>query len=171
MVLPILILIVVAILELGLAFKDFLTVSYLSREGARIAALAGDDSEADCAVLRGLGELATTSDLERIDSVQIFKADEGTGNQGLTNTAYYVPGKDPTICNIPSDPSTDGWSFASPIQWDPSSRQVTVGSNSLDIVGVRITLTHDWITGLAPFSGTAQVDETTITRLEPKVFE
>ena len=48
---PILILVIISILELGMAFKDYLTVSYLSREAARIGALAGDDPYADCALL------------------------------------------------------------------------------------------------------------------------
>ena len=170
-VFPVLILVVVGILELGLVFKDYLTVSYLSREGARIGALAGDDLEADCAILRGIGELATLSDLERIGDIQIFKADPGTGAQGLTNVGHYVPGRDPTICTVPADPSVDGWTIDTPISWDPSTRQATVGSQPLDIIGVRVLLTHQWITGLPPFNGDAQVDESTITRLEPKVFE
>jgi hypothetical protein len=58
-IMPVLILVVIVIMEYGLAFKDYLTVSYLSREGARIGAPAGDDLEADCAVLTGLGKLVT----------------------------------------------------------------------------------------------------------------
>jgi Flp pilus assembly protein TadG len=169
LVFPILILIVMGTLEIGLAFKDYLTVSYISREGARIGALAGSDPEADCAVLRGIGELTTDGDLNRITQVQIFKADEGTGAQGLTNTATYNPGKDPTICNVPST-ALDGWTI-NPINWAPTSRQTIVGSNSLDIIGVRVILSRDWVTGFPPFRGSFQIDESTLTRMEPKAFE
>jgi len=169
LVFPILILIVMGTLEIGLAFKDYLTVSYISREGARLGALAGDDPEADCAILEGIGNLATSKDLDRIDEIQIFKADEGSGAQGLTNVATYNPGKDPTICNVPST-VLDGWTI-SPVAWTPTSRQTTVGTDTLDIIGVRVILTRSWVTGFPPFRGTSVIDESTLTRLEPQAFE
>jgi len=169
LVFPILILIVMGTLEIGLAFKDYLAVSYISREGARLGALAGDDPEADCAILEGIGNLATDKDLERIDEIQIFKADEGSGNQGLTNVATYNPGKDPTICNVPAT-ALDGWTI-NPIAWAPTSRQTTVGTDTLDIIGVRVILTRSWVTGFPPFRGTSTIDESTLTRLEPQAFE
>src|SRR5690554_309734 len=94
---PIMVLIVIAILELGMAFKDYLTVSYLSREGARIGAMAGDDPDADCAILRGIEQLATAGTLGRIDSVEIFQASETTGQPvaGHVNTAIYLGGDPP----------------------------------------------------------------------------
>jgi Flp pilus assembly protein TadG len=170
LVFPILILIVMGTLEIGLAFKDYLTVSYLSREGARLGALAGDDPDADCTILTGIGGLATQGDLERINEIQIFKADAGTGAQGLTNTATYTPGKDPEICNVPSTP-LDGWTI-NPVNWSPTSREVTVGSaDELDIIGVRVIMTRNWVTGFPPFRGSSQVDEITLTRLEPQAFQ
>lgn len=167
---PLLILVIVAILELGLAFKDYLTVSYLSREGARIGALAGNDMDADCAILRGLGALVTAGDLARIDRIEIYKADNSSGAQGATNIAVYQTGQDPTLCNVPALPS-DGWSVNSSA-YPPLSRQTAVSpTDDLDIIGVRIILTRSWVTNFPPFSGTMQVDEATITRMEPEVFE
>jgi Flp pilus assembly protein TadG len=168
LVFPILILIVMGTLEIGLAFKDYLTVSYISREGARLGALAGNDTEADCAILRGIGELANPNDLDRINQIQIFKADEGTGNQGVTNIATYNGG-DATQCHYPTQ-AGDGWTFGA-VGWPATSRQAKVGALPLDIIGVRVTLDRSWVTGFPPFRGNFQVDESTITRLEPKVFE
>jgi Flp pilus assembly protein TadG len=169
LVFPILILIVMGTLEIGLAFKDYLTVSYVSREGARLGGLAGDDPDADCSILVGIGNIVTSADLARIDEIQIYKADDGTGAQGLTNTATYNVGKDPTVCNVPST-AADGWTI-NPINWSPTSRQTTVGSDALDIIGVRVILTRSWVTNFPPFRGTFEVNETTLTRLEPKAFE
>lgn len=175
-VLPILLLVVLGIIEFGLAFKDYLTVSYLSREGARIGALAGDDAEADCAIVTGLGDLITTHDLERLTRIEIYKADPDSGAQGSDyNIATYVPGKDPTVCTVPADPVNDGWSFSQAgAGWNPTSRDVSVGTTggaTLDILGVRVILVREWVTGFGPFSGTATVDESTITRMEPEVYE
>jgi Flp pilus assembly protein TadG len=168
-IMPLLLLVVIAILELGLAFKDYLTVSYLSREGARIGALAGDDMTADCAILSGLGDLINSKDLARLDRVEIYQANQNTGTQGATNVAVYNAPNDPTQCTVPSDPM-DGWSITS-VAWPPTSRNTAVGTNPLDIVGVRVIMTRSWITGFGPFSGTSTIDESTITRLEPEVFE
>jgi Flp pilus assembly protein TadG len=176
-VLPILLLIIVGIMELGLAFKDFLTVSYISREGARIGALAGDDTAADCAIVSGLGDLITTGDLARIQEIQIFEADPNTGAQGASyNRAIYNDGEDPTICTSPSGGQPgDGWTITSVgAGYPPTSRGVavssTTGGSNLDIIGIRVILTRDWVTGLGPFSGSMNVDESTITRMEPEVY-
>lgn len=167
LVFPLLILIIMGIMEIGLAFKDYLTVSYISREAARVGALAGNDADADCSILRGIGTVATAGDLTRIDSIQIFKANVN-GVQGVTNVAVF-DGGDPSLCNVPAQPS-DTWTI-SPIGWPATSRQTSVGAQPLDIIGVRIIMTHDWVTNFAPFRGSITIDESTITRLEPKVFE
>jgi len=167
LVFPILILLIVATLELGLLFKDYLTLSYISREGARVGALAGNNAEADCAILRGIGSVANGDDLARLSSVQIFKADQD-GNQGLTNQATYVPGNDPEICNVPST-AADGWTITT--AWPPITRQTVIGSQDLDIIGVRVTLDRNWVTGFPPFRGPMVLDESTISRLEPRAFE
>ena len=169
MVFPILILLIMSTLEIGLVFKDYLTVSYISREGARVGALAGNADEADCAILRGIGTVATAGDLARIKEIQIFQANEN-GAQGATNLAVYVPGRDPEICNVPAQPSIDAWRFTN-INWDPEGRQTIVGNEKLDIIGVRVVLTRSWVTGFPPFRGTFDIDESSISRLEPRAFE
>lgn len=78
-------------------------------------------------------------------------------------------GGDPDSCELPIDP-TDSWSHGA-IAYTPGSRQTTVGSTPLDIIGVRITLDRSWVTGFPPFRGSFTIDESTITRLEPEAFE
>ncbi|MGB8360653.1 MAG: TadE family protein, partial [Acidimicrobiia bacterium] len=53
-ILPVLILLVVTIMELGLAFKDFLTTDFAAKEGARVGALAGNDIMADCDIIQSV---------------------------------------------------------------------------------------------------------------------
>lgn len=165
---PLIVLMIVGLIELGMAFRDFLTVSAASREGARIAALAGTDSQADCAVLQGIADLVSQRDIARIDRIDIYKAAEGTGAQGITNQVVANPPNDPNVCTQPHG-ATDGWTI-NPVAYPPSGRQTTVGTTNLDIVGVRVILTRNWITGFPPFSGSFTIDESTITRVEPEVF-
>lgn len=170
-VLPVILLVVIGTMEIGLVFKDFLTAGSLSREGARIAALAGDTNEADCIVLEGIGDLASQGDLGKVVLVEIFKAAEGTGDPvaGEINEWTY-DGGDPSKCSIPSA-LDDNWTNTNGQQYGSDERNTEIGSTPLDIVGVRITMNHQWITGFPPFRGTVTIEETTITRVEPDAFE
>jgi hypothetical protein len=164
-IMPIMILIMMATLEIGLAFKDYLTVSYGTREGARVGALAGNDVNADCAIVHSvLDIIGGASSMDRFQKLQIFAADPDTGNQIIakTNTWTFV-GNDPYDC-------ANDWTIDE--NWPSTSRKVLFGpSSELDIIGVRVEYTHNWITGFPPFSGSFTVDEQTITRLEPEAFE
>jgi len=171
-VLPIILLVVLGTVEIGMAFRDFLTVGAVSRDGARIAALSARSDESDCAVLKGIAALATQGDIERIESVQIYKAAEGSGTQGATNVWTYKTGFDPAECNTPANPAIDGWSQGASA-YPPSSRNTTIYPAPppyLDLIGVRVRMRHDWITGFPPFRGNFTIDESTITRVEPEAF-
>lgn len=162
LVLPIILLIVIGVMEYGLAFKDWLSISNASREGARVAATFGDEPTADCEVLASISESFVAVRLDDLVDVQIFKAHPTTGNQtGLTNV-YTYSGGDPTDCT--------NWSGDDSV-YPASSRNTIVGTTPLDIVGVRVRLDHRWITNFAMFSGTARFDEITISRVEPEAFE
>lgn len=170
LVLPILLLIIIGITEIGLYFKDYLTVTYASREGARVAAFAGDSVDADCQILVAVGEFLGNANLDDLDEVQIYIAQQNGGQTpGNTNTARLKAGGDPTACSEPSDPS-DGWLRSTNLP--ATSRHVTAGPSApLDIIGVRILMDHDWITGFPPFRGRVTINETTIMRVEPEAFE
>ena len=169
-VLPVILLVVLGTVEIGMAFKDFLTVGAMSRDGARIAALSARDDASDCAVLKGIASLGTQGDIDKIIDVQIYKAAEGSGTQGVTNYWTYT-GLDPTECHTPLNPVIDGWAPGG-LSYLPSTRNTTIYTTPppLDIIGVRITTNHDWITGFPPFRGSFTINETTITRVEPEAF-
>lgn len=171
LVLPILLLIIIGITEIGLYFKNYLTVSYASREGARVAAFVGDSLDADCQILVAVGGLLGSANLEHLQKVEIFVADQdGTQTFGKTNTATLKNGGDPTACTEPAAPS-DGWFRTT--NYPATNRNVTVAVDEppLDIVGVRIYFTHNWATGFPPFSGQANIDDSNINRVEPEAFE
>lgn len=162
LVLPLIVLFVVGIAEFGLAFKDFLSVSNAAREGARIASSAGNEPTADCSVLAGLSDSLTALDLQQLERVEIFRGIPGGGQDPTkTNVYTYVTG-DPAVCA--------NWTQS--VLWDPTTRNTITGPTSpLDIIGVKLVYDHDWITNLGPFGGTLQLEQATITRLEPEAFE
>lgn len=160
-VMPILFTLIIGISEFGLAFKDWLSVSNASREGARMGAVSGDHIDADCFILEAVVEaFAGAADIDQVVELWIFKANSDGTPSGQRNVYTYLGG-DPADCG----------NWGSTIGWPSGTRNVVSGSNPLDILGVRITYEHDWITGLGPFSGTATWTEDTIMRLEPEIFE
>ncbi len=165
LILPIMLMLMISLLELGMAFRDFLTVSYTAREAARVGSLAGNDPEADCNIVQSVVTAFGPSDLEGVE-IQIFKASENTGNPetGKVNTWTLNPGQNPADCSPPN------WSVFE--QWPSVDRQVNVSDTlELDILGVTIVTEHDWITGLPPWRGTMDLTRTALQRLEPEAFE
>ena len=164
-VLPIIILLTVSLLELGLAFRHFLTLSFTAREAARVGSLAGNDVDADCDIIRSIVAAFGPGDLTDV-GIQIFKADEGTGEPTTAevNTWALKSSGDPNLCD------TANWDVVE--NWPSVDRKVTVGPTSrLDILGVTIETDHGWVTGFPPWRGTINVSRTALQRLEPEAFE
>ncbi len=159
-VMPVLLMIMIGIMELGVAFKDMLGASQAVREGVRIAAFAGDSLDADCAVIEGIAPFLSAS-INSLDRVEIYQA-TSSGNQipGKTNIYTFTTG-DIAEC--------DDWTAT--VQWNSTARQVRIGSAALDIIGVRVIAEHDWISQFPPFSGSFEINETAIGRMEPESFE
>lgn len=163
LVLPILFLVLVGIFEIGMAFKSYLTVAYLAREGARLAAFTGTDINADCLTVISLANQMAPQDLAKLDRIEIFKANAaGNPTPGFVNT-FRLTGADKNNCAH--------WTGSRP--WVSTSRQTEVspsGTPALDVIGVRLVITHRWITQFPPFYGNLSVNENTIVRMEPEAF-
>jgi hypothetical protein len=159
-VMPLLLLIMIAVMETGIALRDRFVVASAVGDGARVAAFQGNDPDADCSVLAAMAGYFG-DDLDQVGQIEIFKADSN-GNQipSATNSYSHSAG-DPTDC--------DTWSKS--VKWPSTSRQVFVGSTALDIVGVRVEYERSWITGFPPFSGEFTIDESAVNRIEPEAFE
>ncbi|MEX1125852.1 MAG: TadE/TadG family type IV pilus assembly protein, partial [Acidimicrobiia bacterium] len=158
LIFPLMILLTVSILELGLAFKDFLTISFTARDASRVGSLAGNDPEADCDIIQSVVAAFGASDLAGVD-ILIFKANEATGDPvvGQVNT-WTLNSGDANDCG--------DWTVLE--TWPSTTRQVNVGpTTKLDILGVTIETTHQWITGLPPWRGSINVSRTALQRIEP----
>ena len=168
-VMPIILLVVIGILEVGVAFRDLLTVSNAAKEGVRVVAAMGDDPLSDCIVLtKTSAALATSVSLANLLTIEIFRADgDGDPIAGDTNVYTLPSGADSTDCTKWSPNPMDVASLA----WSPLDRKVKIGpSVDLDIAGVRVTYTHNWITGFPPFINSFVVDQATVSRLEPEEY-
>lgn len=164
--LPIVFLSIMAVLEFGLAFKDWLSVSHSAREGARAGATFGSEIHADILILDEITATMASAASANIDHVDIYNPQTGLGT-----TYDYTPGSncngtdccDWTPCPDPDLPTPP---YAVPV-WDPITRDVSAPVT--DRLGVRITYTHDWITGL--FGTTSTFDAEVEYQIEPQIFE
>lgn len=161
LVLPILLVIVIGILEMGMAFRTTITVGSAAQEGARVASFKGNDIDADCVALKAvIGEL--NSEIDSVTSIRIYRVDSSGNPEPLkTNTFTYSGVGDVTDCT----------KWNSTVLWPSTSRNVTVGTTPLDVLGVEVSGTHQWVTQFPPFSGVIGVDESTIVRLEPEAYD
>lgn len=158
-----------AVLEFGLAFKDWLSVSHASREGARAGATYGDDPRADIQILRDVEPTLAAASIADGMVVRIFEPG------GASTTYTYTPGYDPSdnspggtlvgSCDWVPCPEPFRTSYTTP-NWDPADRDVEAPTT--DRIAVEIQFTHVWITGF--FS--PDVDFTSVTdfQIEPQVF-
>jgi len=166
-ILPVLILIIVTIMELGLAFKDFLTTDFAAKEGVRVGALAGNDVDADCDIIQSVVDGYGATDFANLQGITIFQVSvSGSPVGGTSNTWTFPnnPGDDPSDCA--------DWSQSAPAAWPSTTRDVLVGGGAdLDILGITIDTRHDWITGVPPWRGQMNIVRTAIQRLEPEGFE
>jgi len=188
LVAPLLILLVIGIMEFGLAFRDRLTVSNGTQSAGRVAAALGNSDESDIAVLQAVEQslgILPGSGGSIIKHVQIWKSDGagspvtacGAVGSGGSNCNWYE--YDPSLaCNW--NPCPDPNNGSPPVYgggFIPSGRDVTLDSGGLDTVGITVLFAHDWITGIMPLAdvtcasnGSNCWSDTALFRLEPQNF-
>ena len=168
---PLLLVLVFGIVEMGLAFRDRLTVSSAVQSATRIGSVLGTDAESDFATLQAItaglnGQLNPGNILE----VFIYRSDE-TGAFIASDANRYV--YDPADLTCPWDPcplpGAGFEAYGSPENWVPADRDTSLPNP--DILGVRVVFQHDWITTILPFMQTpAQWTDDARIRLEPDLF-
>lgn len=167
-VVPVLILITFAIFEFGLAFYEYLTVERATNEGARTAAFMGTDPTADCVAVGAAAVTLTADMVDRIDRIEVYRAD-ADGNQlgGQTNTWTVDTSDTGILCGGVH------WNVAE--AWAPTDRQTEApldgGDPQLDLLGVRVVVERQWVTSFGPFSGTYDINETSLIRVEPELYQ
>ena len=174
LVAPLFFLLLFAILEFGLVFRQYLTMSSADRNATRAASAAGNSSLADYVTLQNIKKSTTAIKSSEIQTIVIFKASSPTAS--ITNDASLQPcltASQAGLCNryVASDltrPSTQfgncsGGSTTPDRFWCPSSR-VVAASGPPDYVGVYITTKYQAVTRI--FGKTYNLSEQTIYRME-----
>jgi hypothetical protein len=186
-VLPVILLLLVSMLEFGMAFNDLLTIGYASREGSRAGSAlangkaltcspstdpAGVDKTVIAAVQRIVKSPGSDVEIPDITQIRIFKA-TATGAQSgaFVNIWTYTPGSGPDVDPGPGAARLD---FSETSHgWNACSR-VNTGSTP-DSIGVQVVYRYRLTTPLAAIldlmggsqAATITLRETTVMALNP----
>jgi hypothetical protein len=171
---PILCLLLFGIIEYGLFFRDYLTISNTTRAGARAGSAAGNDASADFTILQHVTAAASAlpGGSDSIDGVIVF--DSGSADGAVPAGCSLATGSVDGVCNVylPADlvrPRTDfGCAPASPDRfWCPADRVISLSAGT-DYLGVHVIVTHHNVTGLFSTSPTRLMKDTVVMRVEPQ---
>ena len=173
---PVFLLILLGLLEFGFAFSHHLTMEYASREGARVgSALANGtdafpcanvDDQVIAAVQRVLVAAGSQIDLDQINEIRIYQANNADGNEGSAANIWRR-GNGPTI---PGESQPLKFARASG-NWSACSR--LNGANP-DSIGVSVSYTYKFVTPLASLmrlvgAGQLAMNDRTVMALNPTV--
>lgn len=178
---PLFVYLLFGILEFGGAFRDYLTTSNAASSATRAASIWGSSIDADYQTMRAVQKASTAMPLSQIDYIVVWKA---TGSEDTVPaacreapTANGGTASSPAIgaCNrysgshISAPSSTWTCSGSDPIRhYCPTGRRVSLDGAGPDYLGVYVSVTHPWVTGL--FGSSITMSEQSITKLEPQTL-
>lgn len=143
-------------LELGMLYKTRSAFQEAAQQAVRVAAAAGNATNADAQALSQLQSTLPDENLTKITGVTIFKATvTGAAASPAASTDYmYSATQHAFICKVANTPSTAPQGPPCPNDphfWDPLSRNTQVGGAApLDYVGITITYDYKGVTGALP---------------------
>jgi hypothetical protein len=170
-VVPIFLLLVFGMLEFGLAFKDKLTMTHAVNSATRRATVLGNDARADIEILKAFEKgLVGAASVDVVLYVDIFLANDD-GSKGVYDR--YTPDADGNPCDwdpCPDPAIVDPVVYGIPDDYPPCSRDDALDpGDGVDTIGIEVTYTHTWVTGVLGFSSETW-HETAHSRMEPDLF-
>ena len=156
--------------EYGMLFRDWLSATVSTREGARVAASAGPYTGADCTILEASAGALQSLESGDVAQVHIYESDgNGIYPTNPAKVVRYRPAQ-------PSEPSitcgaVDWFKLPGGGQWTPSNRMniddPATAADEVDWIGVRVVFDHIWMTDFLWWSGSATFTDDAVFRLEP----
>ncbi len=174
-VLPLILLIAFASIELGFAWQRSREVNNATRSAARVASNLGDGRFADEEALLTLQ--AGVREVDSVAGVAIFKSATPDGvvpelckTQSVNGVCNYYSGAAFAAITATSFGTDDGSCGGDPdAAWCPLNRQRDPESNP-DYIGIWVRIEQDPITGIFPGSGSLlTIEDTAVMRAEPEV--
>lgn len=187
LVVPFLMTLCLAILDLGLGWRADLNLTNAVRTGVRVGAAQGNGSSADHTILLAVGSALGRIPPSQVSKVIVFRSASATGTVPttcLTAATLSAGGSSTDACNVygTSDllaalasPTAVPSSFTGTCPgsrrdrfWCPTTRDNSAGVNGvgLDYLGVYLQVQHQTSTKI--FGSTLTLDDTAVMRIEPE---
>ena len=187
---PVFFILVLGLVEIGLAMNDNLALASTVRAGSRVVSASGNETKADLYSLLRVAKESSALDKANIDRIVIYKptgfgqdpsatCQAGTAVANVCNVyvladlrAARIQVTEETLAlaeNRAPDPSKVkfGCGAMAPDRfWCPSARKVTQAGTGPDYVGVWMQIRHPWITKM--FGTDRTLTDTSVIRLEPR---
>jgi len=171
LVLPVFLLLIFGVVEFGFLYNAAVTVNYVSRVAALLAAEGGRTTGTDCMVLRAIErDMISPAVSSRISTVQIYWSD-ANGDQMASSVNVYTRTGSMT-CTYASGSITVPYTLSTALYPEAQRCDVLAGCGGLhttvDDIGVRITYTHQWVTRFGQtIAGAITFQRGTAVRMEP----
>ncbi|MGI9602798.1 MAG: TadE/TadG family type IV pilus assembly protein [Acidimicrobiales bacterium] len=177
-VVPLMALFVFGLIELGMAWRDTLTVNTAARSGARIASNLGNERLADWETISAVKAALGDIDNADIEAVIIYDAQaangeipssclSGGGTSVIGFCNHYTPAQLQTLAETDFGTTGSACSVSSPDRfWCPIGRSTQQGG--LDHVGIYIRIEYDAQTDILPFD-TLTIEDSAVMRVEPRL--
>jgi Flp pilus assembly protein TadG len=171
LVLPVFLLLIFGVLEFGVLFNAAVTVNFVSRVAALLAAEGGRTEGTDCMVLRAIErDTISPANSSRISTVEIYWSDPN-GDQIASSVNVYTRTGSLT-CTYASGSITVPYTLSTAGYPETQRCDVLAGCGGLhttvDDVGVRITYTHQWMTRFGQtIARSITFQRSTAVRMEP----
>lgn len=174
---PIFFMLVLGLLEVGLAMNDNLALAHSVRAGTRVASASGNDLLADYGIVQAIRRESAALDPDAIKLVVVYRADklgDPPSPQCQNGVANAVITQGARPCNV-----YDTSDFARPKArwgckpaeglevWCPTARKVTQANGGTEYIGVWMKVEHRWVTGM--FGSTVTLTDQSVIRLEPRL--
>jgi len=184
---PVLLFLLLGILESGLLFRTYMTLSASTQDGARTAAILGNDPGTDYEIISDVKKAMGAIPRDQILNLVVFKAVATPPSASVAPAACansvvrtQVTGSAPCNTYVPlTDWDADLFPLVNKPLYNctatgysrgycPDTRSVAVNPDppGPDYLGIYISVNHKYISKL--FGSTKTLSETTITRLEPQ---
>ena len=160
LVFPLFILLVMAVIEFSFAFNANLALAFASRDGALVAAEAGDAINSDCAIIQAvLNDVGAPADRNQITSIEIYWSDQNGNLKAAGASNVWNNSGTSAECGtasgifVPFSRATNGY--------DEASRcNVVAGCGgthvpSVDTIGIRVNYQYTWKTPIRGLVGLA----------------
>ena len=166
------------VIEMGILFRDHLTITNATRDGARTAAASGGDVDADWRILQTINQSAAAADRGDIQRIVIFKATStsdkptatckaGTAVDGVCNVYTVADFARPASdFNCSSNLVDRRFCPSGPISPTGPPYWRDTRMSALGYIGVYVEMRHRYVTGF--FGSSIQIRDTSVVRIEPR---